>query len=148
MQALPSGRARGVLAGIFAVSGLLISPFLAPHLQTRPARSQACRPQAPRQAAAPRRREAPERAPASALGTRARERLWERGARQTVHTERGGRGRREPGNRQRCASNRSGRDQGEGPKETVRPRGVGAAHRKGSGCEETVLLVAAAAAVG
>lgn len=56
--------------------------------------------------------------------------------------------RREPGNSQRCASNLSGRDQGEGPKETMRPRGVGTVHRKGSGREETVLSVAAAATVG
>lgn len=92
MQALPSGRALGVLARVFAVSGFLISPFLAPQLQTRPARSRACGPQALRQAAAPHRREAPERAPDSALRTRARERLRERGVRQAVYAERRGRG--------------------------------------------------------
>lgn len=74
------------------LSGLLISPFLTPQLQTRPASSRACGPQALRQAAAPRRREAPERAPASALRTRARERLRERGARQAVYAEHRGRG--------------------------------------------------------
>lgn len=54
MQALPSGRARGVLTGIFTVS-----PFSAPQLQTRPARSWACRPQALGQAVAPRWQGAP-----------------------------------------------------------------------------------------
>lgn len=68
------------------------------------------------------------------------------GRRPTRSVEAGAR--REPGNRQRCASNLSGRDQGEGPKETMRPRGVGTVHRKGSGREETVLSVAAAATVG